>query len=287
MDRTHAELRGVSVIRPAAAAAGALTVAFGVACGLAFGLAGCSGEPSINDDSLSAGAGGTEMAGSGGTGGEANDGGSAGDAGDAGSGGTPPEPCEVDVSEMPYAQEVIRFEPGLGAGFGAAEMPGVVLGPPDGKGVISASLDVVSLGVGGEIVVGFGGRLIVDGPGDDLIVFENPFWASGNPEAVWAELGEVSVSADGETWHTWECDTDGVGVATWPDCAGWSPTLDYDTCELLSLDHAITGGDAFDLEDLGLSEARFVKIRDLATDGASPSAGFDLDAVGLVNWQDE
>jgi len=166
-------------------------------------------------------------------------------------------------------------------------MPDVVLGPPDGKGVFSASLEVVSLGVGGEIVLAFGARSIVDGPGDDLIVFENPFWAGGQAEAVWAELGEVSVSADGETWHTWECDTDDQGDASWPDCAGWSPTLEYDTCELLELDPELTGGDAFDLADLGLDEARFVKVRDLATDGAAPSAGFDLDAVGLVNWQAE
>ncbi len=283
MDRTHRAMSAVALARFAGAIA--VTIAISAATG------GCSSAPSANDDELADGAGGDAGAGGhGDVGGPAGDAGAAGhggEGGDAGSGGAGPEPCAVEVSEMPYAQEVVSFEPGLGAGFGAADMPNAVLGPPNGKGVTSASLEVVSLGVGGEIILGFGGRVIVDGPGDDLIVFENPFWASSNPEAVWAELGEVSVSADGETWHTWECDTEEVGVATWPGCAGWSPTLKYDACELLALDPEITGGDAFDLEDLGLTEARFVKIHDLAVDGAAPSAGFDLDAVGLVNFQEE
>ena len=292
MDRTHREVSAGSTTRAAATAALAFVVASAVLLG------GCSSAPAANDDELAAGAGGDAGgnqvgnthgssdaggAGNGGSGGNVHDGGGAGEA----SGGSGGAPCAVEVSEMPYAQEVVSFDPGLGSGFGAAEMPEVVLGPPDGRGVTSASLDVVSLGVGGEIVLGFGERVILDGPGDDLIVFENPFWASGNAEAVWAELGEVSVSADGETWHTWDCDPEDTDDATWPGCAGWSPTLVYDACELLELDPEETGGNAFDLEELGLSEARFVKVRDLAVDGATPSAGFDLDAVGLVNWQDE
>ncbi len=290
MDRTHREVSAGLTTRAAASAALALAVASVVSLG------GCSGAPSANDDGLAAGAGGeaggnhVDNTGGGSDAGGAGSGGtddSGGGAGEAGSGGTGGEPCAVEVSEMPYAQEVISFEPGLGAGFGAADMPEVVLGPPSGRGVSSASLDVVSLGVGGEIVLGFGGRVILDGPGDDLIVFENPFWASGNAQAVWAELGEVSVSADGESWHTWDCDPEDTAEAIWPGCAGWTPTLAYDACELLELDPEVTGGNAFDLEDLGLSEARFVKVRDLAVDGGTPSAGFDLDAVGLVNFQDE
>jgi hypothetical protein len=43
------------------------------------------------------------------------------------------------------------------------------------------------------------------------------------------------------------------------------------------------GGDGFDFADLGVDEVRYVRIRDLSTEGAPPSAGFDLDAVGGVH----
>ena len=45
------------------------------------------------------------------------------------------------------------------------------------------------------------------------------------------------------------------------------------------------GGDPFDLADVGLSEVRFIRITDLTGEGQSPIAGFDLDAVGLINWR--
>jgi hypothetical protein len=184
----------------------------------------------------------------------------------------------------PYAESVESFQPGEAAGYNEAKLPDIVLGPPRGKGNSAGSLDVLSLGVHGEIVLGFGDQVIVDGPGADLIVFENPFWPGGDASQVFAELGEVSVSEDGEAWHTFTCDTAGDGSAGFPGCAGFTPTLEYDAETLLPLDPERTGGDAFDLAELSVQRARFVKIRDLATlEGAAPSAGFDLDAVGIVN----
>ena len=49
------------------------------------------------------------------------------------------------------------------------------------------------------------------------------------------------------------------------------------------IDPGLTGGDAFDLETLGLTRATFVRIRDRSRDGAGNTAGFDLDAVGIVH----
>jgi hypothetical protein len=192
----------------------------------------------------------------------------------------------TSAADMPYAAEVISFTPGSNAGHGQDELPDVVLGPPDGRGEQMGSLDVLSLGVGGEVVLGFGERVIEDGPGTDFIVFENAFWAGGDPEAVFADLGEVAVSADGETWHTFVCDDAGFsdGAPRFPGCAGWSPTLVYEAPELVPLDPELTGGDAFDLADLEIDEARFVRIRDLSDEGEGENAGFDLDAVGLVNY---
>lgn len=188
-----------------------------------------------------------------------------------------------DPSTLPYAREVVSFEPGAHAGFGQDDLPDVVLGPPKGGGVERGSLDVLALGKGGEIVLGFGGNAIGDGHGADFIVFENAFWPGGDESAVYAEPGEVSVSDDGKTWKTFACDPAGDGKGHYPGCAGWSPTLEYDPFEVVPLDPKRTGGDTFDLADVGMKRARFVKIRDLAKDAEGSAAGFDLDAVGIVN----
>ena len=184
-----------------------------------------------------------------------------------------------------YAAEVLSFEPGDGAGFNEEKLPEIVLGPPDRKGTGAGSLQVVSLGDGGEIVVGFGDRAIVDGDGDDFVVYENPFWESGDPDKVWAELGEVSVSEDGESWHTFDCDYEVDDEPPYDGCAGWTPTLDYDPEEVVPVDADETGGDAFDLSDVGVDRARYVRIRDVWGLGGEPSRGFDLDAVGVIHGE--
>ena len=48
----------------------------------------------------------------------------------------------------------------------------------------------------------------------------------------------------------------------------------------------MSGGALFDIAELGLTHARYVKIQDLAQGGAAPSAGFDLDAVGLIHFEE-
>ena len=184
---------------------------------------------------------------------------------------------------MPYASELISFEPGNNAGFGQSKLPGVVLGPPDAGPPTRGSLDVLTLGTDGVIILGFGDYQIVNGPGPDFIVWENPFWLDGDSQRPFAELGEVSVSADGETWHAFPCNPsfqDGFD----PGCAGWRPRLEFDPCMLLPIQPELSGGDPFDLAELGLESARFVRIRDLSDGGASPTAGFDLDAVGAIHF---
>jgi hypothetical protein len=184
----------------------------------------------------------------------------------------------------PYAESVESFTPGEAAGYNQAKLPDIVLGPPHGKGESAGSLDVLSLGAEGEIVLGFGQQVIVDRPGPDLIVFENPFWPNGDATKAFVELGEVSVSEDGETWQTFPCDSAGDGAGHFAGCAGVTPTLEYDPAALVPLDPEQSGGDAFDLAELDVARARFVKIRDLRTlEPAGISGGFDLDAIGIVN----
>jgi len=192
-----------------------------------------------------------------------------------------PEADPGEEQAAAYANEIVRFDPGEEAGYGADKLPDVVLGPPKGKGLLSGSLDVLSLGKGGSIELAFGG-VIRDGDGPDFVVFENAFWPGGDPTAVFAEVGEVSVSEDGVEWLTFPCDAEGDGAGNFPGCAGFTPTLEFDADAAVPLDPTLSGGDAFDLADVGLTRASYVRVTDVSNAGASPSAGFDLDAVGVV-----
>jgi hypothetical protein len=180
-----------------------------------------------------------------------------------------------------YVSRVVSFSPGAGASFGASEMPGIVMGPPQGAGDFMGSTDTVSLGRGGEIVVAFD-LAITDGPGADFVVFENPFQVPGAPVRYWEELGEVSVSDDGETWRTFACDPRAGRPYT--HCAGWNPVYSAPGSGYCPTDLRTAGGDPFDLAAVGLRRARYVRIRDLATQGLSPPAtGFDLDAIAVIH----
>ena len=146
-------------------------------------------------------------------------------------------------------------------------------------------------------MVTFAPNSIVDGPGPDFIVFENPFWIGGNSNDVYAEPGQVSVSEDGQTWVSFPCTptvdasaSDGTGTAPpYGSCGGWGVVYSNPSNGISPFDPATAGGNAFDLADIGVTQARFVKIVDL-TDEACPEAGerpttngFDLDAVAIVN----
>lgn len=179
----------------------------------------------------------------------------------------------------PFATRVVSFTPGEGAGFGATRMPDVVLGPPQGAGERMGSTDVVSLGVRGEIVLGFDHDL-VDGPGPDLMIFENAFSVDGDPQRLWAELAEVSVSDDGVTWTVFPCASAGDGAG----CAGRARVYSSAASGVCALDPTVSGGDGYDLATVRVQRARFVRIRDLGTLGLMPPAsGFDLDAVALLH----
>ena len=190
------------------------------------------------------------------------------------------DPFPEWANENPFADRVVSFEPGEGAGFGQDLYPDVVLGAPQGRGENAGSLHVLSLGEQGEIVVEFTDWLLVDGPGDDLIVFENAF--SG-----WLEFGEVSASVDGNEWFTWLCDPDAENVDD-SGCAGVNPVVSHPDNGIDPTDPTVAGGDTFDLADLGIDNVRFVAVRDT---GVNPydgvSGGFDLDALAIIHWADQ
>jgi hypothetical protein len=208
----------------------------------------------------------------------------------------------------PHADAVASFAPGPGAGFGQSELPGVVLGGPQGLGLFDGALDVLSLGQGGVIELEFVDNVIVDGPGVDFTVFENAFFTIvlgvvGDP---FSEPGRVSVSQDGVSWHVFDaCQTAPLDPPLHPGCAGVfaslsdaldpatphasipteTPAADLVGVPLGSLVvPAGSGGDSFDLADVGLSWARYVRIEDVGPAlGFAGTVGFDLDAVTAVN----
>jgi hypothetical protein len=185
------------------------------------------------------------------------------------------EPDAGMLPALPFAEAVISFTPGQGAGFGQDKLPGVVLGPPQGAGDSSGSTDVVSLGNGGEIVLETG-ITIVDGPGADLIVFENAF-------VGFIETGIVAVSEDGGEWFEFPCAA--VVDGGTEGCAGVHPVYSSPDNGISPTDPSAAGGDGFDLAQLGVARANYVRVRDSGKNAPyiGPSGGFDLDAISVVN----
>jgi hypothetical protein len=192
-------------------------------------------------------------------------------------------PASAEPRQCPsrFATSVESFSAGPGSDFGQAELPDIVLGPPKGLGDALGSLDVATLGNGGSITLGFAPSAIVDRPGPDFIVFENPFYVAGSdPPQPFAELGTVEVSDDGQTFQGFPCT---ASEPPYGSCAGYHPVYaNPDENSIDATDPALAGGDAFDLADLGVSHARYVRITD-RVDLTGPNGSFDLDAVSIVH----
>jgi hypothetical protein len=201
--------------------------------------------------------------------------------------GTPP--LDADGGILPlvchgpgsrFASFVFAHEFGDGQDFGQDAFPAPLFGPPRGGGACNGGTDVVSLGNGGSVALGFDGNGIVDGPGADFIVFENPFGTSCDPDRPFAELGTVSVSDDGLRWHEFPCT---ATTAPFEQCSGYRPVYaNADANDIDPTDPAVAGGDAYDLADLGLKHARLVRIVD-RVDQVGVAGVYDLDAIALVH----
>ena len=184
---------------------------------------------------------------------------------------------------------------GAKASFGT---PGSALGT-----ATSDSRDVVSLGDGGKITLTFD-HPIRDGRGDDFVVFEN---STITQDGKWfLELAFVEVSSDGTNFYRFPSVSQ-TDVATQ---IGPFDTMDPTKISNLAGKHQIGFGTPFDLgllegkPNLDLNNVKFVRIIDVigtidATKGSKDSlgnvindpyptkfesCGFDLDAVGVINW---
>lgn len=212
----------------------------------------------------------------------------------------PAGPCPAPASAVgELLDTVVSYVPGPIINGGQAN-PWFAINGVRGGGCCQGSLDVCSLGSssvgwGGELTLRLAGKTILDGPGPDLVVYENPFYVQGSPElgGTW-ETGVVSVSEDGVTWVTFPVVYDaqypvtdrrryvhgfcGVNPVWLNTDAGGSPG------------DPAGGGDAFDLAEIGLCEVRFVRIRDTAQvypDANFPPGDCDIDGVAALYTRDD
>ncbi|MEM9080489.1 MAG: PEP-CTERM sorting domain-containing protein [Verrucomicrobiota bacterium] len=143
---------------------------------------------------------------------------------------------------------------------------------------------VVVLGRGGSITLGFE-RAIVDGAGADFAVFENAI------SDFFLELAFVEVSEDGVNYVRFANDSQTAGPVS---SFGFVDPTDVTG---LAGKYRLGYGVPFDLAEVGLASARFVRLVDVVggtnTDTSGDviydpyptmvSAGFDLDGVGVIH----
>lgn len=211
-----------------------------------------------------------------------------GDVGSAGDGG--PARGDGDVIVGPatpvLAGEVVDAPGATGEGFGD---PTRAVNGVRGGGPTQGSLDVYSLDYAERthLVLGFGGGAVTDGPGADLVVFENAFRAEGGGHFMDPVI--VSVSRDGETWvdlpHEYAAEDPtrySVDPEDWIGFAGVTPALLHvEEHPVDPFDPVAAGGDPFDLAALGdegegaairREGARYVRLES-AANRVNPATG--------------
>ena len=143
-------------------------------------------------------------------------------------------------------------------------------GPPDAT--------TVDLGTGEQVTLDFGdGYGILDGPGYDMVFYENP-----NPPGILLDLVTIDVSHDGLTWYT---------VFDWDGVAGGVSGTNIDTYATDGLgeeeDEAIPSGDLYNTTGIAIDidswtpagySFRYVRFTDAG--GTQPA---QIDAVERLN----
>lgn len=157
--------------------------------------------------------------------------------------------------------------------------------------------DIVCLGDGGQITLTFSGG-IGDGPGNDLVVFENAV------TDTFLELAYVEASSDGLNFFRFPNDS-----LTAEPVGPFGP-VDPTNVDGLASKYRCGFGTGFDLEvlrgvslQLDVNNVRYVRIIDIIGDGSyidtsgdviydphltsgvAGAAGFDLDAIGVCNMR--
>lgn len=205
------------------------------------------------------------------------------------------------AAQSRYATAVVDYQQGSGGGIFVLDN---ILDGPQGGGFGGGSLDVLSLGEGGQVTLGFD-VTITDGPGADLTVYENGFVIGGSG-SVFAEVARVEVSTDGLHFARFPAHyTDPGALANWgaySGLAGGMPCMaNVLTNTIDPFDPVESGGDSFDLAELAndpavaaglvdLSSIHFMRLLDVISgaeldDDGDPildNGGADFDAVAVI-----
>ncbi len=139
-----------------------------------------------------------------------------------------------------------------------------------GGGATTGGTDVYSIGASTDrwLILRLAGHSVLNGPGPDLVVFENAF--SYGDYGVFMDPTVVQVSRDGLTWVTFPFDYTAADETVysadpddWSGFAGLTPVLlNQDTTpDADPFDLATAGGDRFDLDDLPENDPDAVAIR--------------------------
>ncbi len=149
---------------------------------------------------------------------------------------------------------------------------------------------ITCLGAGGTITLAFPGFL-KNGPGADFAIFENALNDS------FLELAFVEVSRDGVNFVRFP------NHSATPALVSTYGALDPTNLQGLGCKYRQPYGEPYDLSDVGLDEVAYVRLVDIIGTGSARdsenrpiydpypntgSAGFDLDAIGVLNlttWQ--
>jgi len=211
------------------------------------------------------------------------------------------------AAQSPFAALVVSSNTNGNAGGG-------IFNPANALGAPLGPTHVHSLGIGGELTLEFVPP-IVDRPGADLIVAENPFRLAGNETNTFAEVAFVEVSSNGVDFVRFPARYFGapsspgafgaVPVGAYANLAGQTPMLAI-TPGADPRDLVEAGGDAFELADLvaeplvlggfvDLQAIRYVRLVDVVSGQSLDSFGTtifdagggsaDLDAVTAVHQQ--
>jgi len=219
---------------------------------------------------------------------------------------------KVETGPNRYVSKIIEFNIGENQHPSYTDSFKVLKGPK-GLGRDEGSLDVLSLGVNGSIILGFDVK-ITNGPGNDFIVFENPLYKY-NSDKVYAELMFVEVSTDGTNYVRFPSisKTTKSGIIYPNDVinlAGVNPVYaNVDKNDINPYDPIVAGGDAFDLDILfddskvksglvDIDNINYIKLIDIKGDGSSFDSrnnpiydatdmdnGADLDAIAVINYK--
>jgi hypothetical protein len=162
---------------------------------------------------------------------------------------------KVRADHDPWADNVISFTPGKPMSRASPD-PSKTLGKPDFVAGKRQTNTFLSMGHGGELVLEFADNRLVDGAGDDLVVFEI---------GTAIEPVDIAISTDGKVWIE-------VGHLKGAKCTA-------------DIGPAVRKAQADRVLVETRPEFRFVKVRDAKAGKSNNSSqqGADIDAVGALN----